>query len=140
MKALTQAAKKSSTIRTKALELVRYVREKDWRGQVFALFEFVRDHIRYVRDIRGVETIATPEQVLRQQQGDCDDKAVLLASLLESIGHPTLFMAVGFEPGKFSHVLTQTLIGRRWVYLDPTERVGLDWRPDGIVLRSIVHN
>ncbi len=53
------------------------------------LHRFVRDNIRYIKDIRDVETVAYPDITLQQGQGDCDDKSVLLASLLESIGHPT---------------------------------------------------
>jgi len=140
MKRLTRQGKKSGIIRNKALELVRYVPAKDWPGQVNAIFEFVRDRIRYVRDIRGVETVAFAERVLEQGQGDCDDEAVLLGSLLESVGHPTRFMAVGFSPGKLSHVFTQTLIGRKWISLDPTEPVAMGWEPKGIVERLSINN
>lgn len=141
MSRLTKWGRTQPAIRQKALELTRNIPPKNWAAQVNALFEFVRDSVRYTRDVRCVETLAEPTQTLRQMQGDCDDKAVLLASLLESIGHPTRFVAVGSTPGRFSHVIPQTLLGRRWVWLETTEgpvrRMG--HYPSGIQSRMYEH-
>lgn len=81
---------------------------------------FVRDFIRYTRDVRGVETLHTAPQILQQRQGDCDDKAVLIASMLESIGHETRFIAVGYG-GKFRHVYPEAKVRGKWVGLEATE-------------------
>lgn len=135
MRELTRQGRTNPTIRAKAIELTRGLKQKNWTGEIAALHEFVRDQIRYVKDIRDVETVATPETVLEIGVGDCDDKAVLLASLLESIGHPAMFRAVGFAPGVFSHVYVKTLIGRRpgrWVGLETTEPKPLGWEPPNI--------
>ena len=68
----------------------------------------MQDNVQYVRDVRGVETLATPIKTLETMQGDCDDQAVLLASLLESIGHPTRFVAMAQTAlGPFVHVFTE---------------------------------
>lgn len=84
------------------------------------IHRFVRDRIRYTRDVRGVETLHTPTQILRQRQGDCDDKSVLIASLLESIGHKTRFVAIGYG-GSFCHVYPEVNIRGQWVPLEATE-------------------
>lgn len=140
MRRLVREGKKSPRVRQTAVELTRNLRQKDWRGEVVALHNFVRDRIRYVRDIKGVETLHTPDRVLENEQGDCDDKSLLLAALLESIGHPTRFIAVGFQPGKFSHVLVETKIGDKWIALETTENVPAGWRPPNIASTMIVHN
>lgn len=135
MSELVKAGKKNDTIRAKATLLVQSLPPKDRLAEIRALFSFVQNYIRYVRDIRNVETLHYPEQILAQQFGDCDDKAILLASLLEAIGHPTRFVAVAFTPGMFSHVFTDTRIGsgNKWLSLDPTEMKPMGWRPPGIV-------
>jgi hypothetical protein len=97
------------------------LKQKDFEGEARRLHAFVRDQIRYVRDTDGVELLHDPATVLQIGAGDCDDKAILLASLLGSIGHPTRFIAVAFEPGRFSHVWLQDYIGGRWVDLETTE-------------------
>ena len=97
---------------------------KNWVGQVRALHGYVQRNVQYVRDIRGVETIATPLVTIQTSQGDCDDQAVLLASLLESIGHPTRFVAIKQNMfGPFVHVYTETKIGPRWIPLETTEKM-----------------
>jgi transglutaminase-like putative cysteine protease len=98
--------------------------QKDFTGEARRLFNFVRDQIRYVKDIEGVETLHTAETVLRLGAGDCDDKAILLAALLLSIGHTPRFKAVAFETDNYSHVWTQDFLDGAWVDMEPTELVG----------------
>lgn len=131
MSALVKGGKKSPPIRQKALELTQGLRQKDRLGEIKALWAFVKNNIRYVRDIRGVETVHTPEQILRQESGDCDDKSLLLAALLESIGHPTAFWAIGTTPGKFSHVMAATRVGagNKMLPLETTQDVAFGWVP-----------
>lgn len=117
-------------IRGLALELTsrgfggaRGLASKDFTGEAQRLFKFVRDEIRYIKDIEGVETLHSAEWVLRLRAGDCDDKAILLAALLLSIGHTPRFKAVAFDPDNYSHVWTQDLLGGAWVDMEPTELV-----------------
>lgn len=140
MSKIVRAGKKHPEVRQVAVDLVNGFRQKDWMREISALFDFVQNRIRYVRDIRGVETLHTPEKVLENEQGDCDDKSILLASLLEAIGHPTRFVAIGFSPGNFSHVLVETKVNNRWLALETTEPVAMGWKPAGIKAAMIVHN
>jgi transglutaminase-like putative cysteine protease len=129
MRDLVRQGKKSPKIRQQALALTQHLKQKDKVGEVHALFEFVRDHIRYVRDVHEVETLHTAERVLEQRAGDCDDKAVLLASLLESIGYPTRFLAMGRKPGYFEHVIVETRPFGNWIALETTNAVPLGYMP-----------
>lgn len=142
MQTLVRNYKKSPKIRQAALDILASagLEQKDYSGEVKALFDFVRDRIRYVRDIRNVETINTPDSILDNAAGDCDDKALLLAAMLESVGHPTGFRAVGFRPGAFSHVLALTRIGPKWVPLDATEPAQMGWQPSRAVSVLDVYN
>ncbi len=58
MKNITRQGKKDITIRTKAMNLTRGLGQKDFLGEIKNITSFVRDNIRYIKDIRGVETIA----------------------------------------------------------------------------------
>jgi transglutaminase-like putative cysteine protease len=130
----------SMVIRQLALRLVAGLRPKDYVGEVHALHRFVRDGIRYVRDIRGVETVQTPERTLENGQGDCDDKSTLLASLLQAIGHAARFEAVGFGPGQWSHVLVSAkLPDGSWLPLETTvPGAGPGWYPPRVVERLVM--
>lgn len=141
MRRMVNRYKRSSAIREAALSLIAGLRPKDWRGEINAVFVFVRDHIRYTRDIRGLETLQVPEVTLDLSAGDCDDKSTLLATMLESIGHPTRFVAVGYKsPGNYSHVYVETRLGPRWLTLDATMPHELGWSPRSPVSRLVVHN
>ena len=140
MSSLVRQFKADPTIRQQALDLVANLPPKQWAAEVRALFEFVRDQIRYVHDTNGVETIQWPTVTLSVGQGDCDDKASLLASLLETIGHPSRFVAVGKTPGTYSHVFVQTLLGAKWVSLDATMNVPMGWAPSQVGSVMIANN
>lgn len=108
-------------------------------AEVRACYFYVVNNIRYTQDPNGVEMLQTPVATLEIEQGDCDDMCVLLASLLEALGHPTRFVAASFDatqPDTFSHVFLQTITPdcNRWLSLDPTEpEEKIGWQPPDIV-------
>jgi len=129
--------KAAPPIRELALQICAPVNGNDKNYLLFTqkIFNFVQQKIGYIRDIRGVETIQSPLVTLQMGAGDCDDKSTLSACLLESIGLPTRFVAMGFVKGRLSHVITQVNLGRRgeqWVSLDCTENKPLGWTPPRI--------
>jgi transglutaminase-like putative cysteine protease len=143
MSRITRVFKKDAGIRELALSLVRDLPQYDTTGEVKALHAFVRDHIRYTGDITRVETIQTPKATLEMGGGDCDDKSTLLAALLEAIGRPTRFVAVGFGAGDgHSHVLVEVRAGKsgKWVPLETIKPVQAGWGPAGVTRRMVAHN
>src|SRR5260221_3118787 len=125
MSRLVRDYRTHGSIRSTAQDLVEGLPSKAFRDEVRALFNFVRDDVRYLGDVNEVETLQAPDVTLASRQGDCDDKATLLASLLQSIGLPTQFVAVGMsEPGVFEHVYVRTLVGREWIALDASTEGG----------------
>jgi len=132
--------RKNPEIRALAERIIFNAPEKDAVAEARAVFEWVRNNIRYTQDIRDVETIKTPDAVLYSQQGDCDDQSLLTATLLETIGYTTRFVAVGTHtPGVFEHVYAQVKLGTRWIALDTTENYPMGWEPPGIVARMERH-
>ena len=140
MRSLTLAGKKSPLVRQQAVFITQNLSQKDFYSEIVSLHRFVRDQIRYVKDVRDVETLHTADAVLSNKQGDCDDKSILLASMLESLGHQTRFVAVGFKPGRFSHVYVEVYYNGQWLPLETTEKVNIGWRPKNIVSQMIVSN
>ena len=139
MRGIVRKAKTNLLIRETALAIVQRLPEKRWKLEINAVFRFVRDRIRYVGDIQGLETIATPMKTLEYGQGDCDDKCVLLASLLIAINHPARFIALAFHGQAFSHVLVETRLGGNWIPLESTERYAMGRGPGKPTNRMVVH-
>lgn len=140
MSRMVRDGKKTLPVRNRAIAITQHCQQKDYACEVQTLHSFVRDQIRYVQDITNVETVQEPQKTLEIFAGDCDDKATLLAAMLESIGHPTRFVAIGFEPGIFSHVYVESKIGAGWIPLETTEPVPVGWQPDERLIQArIVH-
>lgn len=89
-------------LRAAAADIVRArgVSGHDRAGQIAALHEWVRDHITFVGDVAGTETVQAPRVTLRLGIGDCDDLSTLLAALLLSIGIPADFRVIAANPAR----------------------------------------
>ena len=130
MARLVREASMDQIIRTKAEDLVGDLPGQSFTDQVRCCFGYVRDNVRYLQDCNGVEQIHTPVVMLQKMKGDCDDMVTLLAALLESIGHPCRFVAVGYRnPSECEHVYLETRVGNDWISLDPTQLVNIGWAP-----------
>lgn len=141
MRRVIRKYKAALTIRLLAQKLTRKLPQKNYTSEARAIHHFVKNRIRYVRDIRGIETIQTPIQTLKLGSGDCDDKSVMVASLLEAIGHRTRLVACGFHrPKNYSHVFVQTKIGNKWVSVECTEPWPLGKAPPNITTRLTLSN
>ena len=113
-----------------ARKIVQHVPPKQYGGEVVAVHAWVRANIRYVRDVEGVETLADPIATINMHAGDCDDQAVVVATLLLAIGHKCRYVAIGPAPGALCHVFTDTLVGNQWVAVETTENWPVGRRPD----------
>lgn len=130
MSRLVRSGRINPEIISKAQEIVAYLIGKNYYAEAEAIFNWIKNTVRYTQDPNGTEMLLSPEVILHSLQGDCDDMSILFASLVQSIGKPTRFIAVGFSrPGEFEHVFTQVLIGRDWVSADPTMPVEFGWSP-----------
>ncbi|MDK2831898.1 MAG: hypothetical protein PWQ75_1650 [Methanolobus sp.] len=54
--------------------------------QICHLFDDTKENIQYISDPRGKDLWSTPGETITVGAGDCDDYAILLASLIEAIG------------------------------------------------------
>ncbi len=130
MREAVKASRTDLSIRQAAISVIWLQPAHTPFAEACALFEWVRDHVRYVRDIVDVETLTSPGKMLEQLAGDCDDQAVLLAALFESVGYPTRFVVTAYNiPGRYEHVYLQVCVDGQWIDCDPTEREAFGWAP-----------
>jgi transglutaminase-like putative cysteine protease len=139
MRELARRWRGEPRIRDLARSIVADCPAKHWRCEVTRLHSFVQSRVRYIRDPRGFEVVQDPEKTLADGSGDCDDHSVLLASLLESVGHPARFVAMGVTPaGGFVHVFTETRLGPGWVAVETTEPWAVGQRPQRVGRTMVV--
>lgn len=129
MRAIVRSSAADPAIRQAAASIVGKCAGHQFRCEVFALYEFVRDRITYRRDPAGYEWVQDSRRTLALGFGDCDDKSVLLGSLLAALGHRPRFAVLGYKPGEYSHVYVEVFDNSKWVPLDPTnEHAAVGWQ------------
>lgn len=109
-------------VRATAGRLIAGLHPQDTEGQARAIFDWVRSHIRFVRDPVDHETVSSARWTLTHGFGDCDDiNAVLLPGLLGAVGIPARLVTVAVDPRdpqQFTHVYAEADLGGRWVPVD----------------------
>ena len=106
---------------------------KDYTSEYLALYQFLLQRTRYMRDPRRTELVRAPYIISRQiMEGhrpslDCDDMATWLAAAVTAVGGRAEFCTVAFalmmygDQPQYSHVFTRALEPRTrcQIILDP---------------------
>jgi hypothetical protein len=98
---------RSPKIRALAINIMNKAKvpDKDYFGMAEAIHNYVRDEIRYIKDVVGQETLSYPEETLFNSKAeDCDGKTIAEMALLGSIGIRSYPVVIGLIPNHFSHV------------------------------------
>ena len=113
MKRVAKLRSSHPLVRQLALNILNFknVVPQNYADEAIAIAQYVKKHVRYVRDIKGVETLHDPLTMIDQikrgvAQGDCDDISLLIATLLLSIGHQPYFKTVRYKSnfGPYNHI------------------------------------
>lgn len=126
---LIRNARALPLVRGVSVRLAAGCHPEDQECREARIYAWVKKRIQFVPDPRRVELLHDPLAVLwtiRRQgwaAGDCDDIAVILASLLESVGIRTRLKVVATSPGPvrpFRHVFVESAQpDGSWRRLDP---------------------
>lgn len=117
----------------------RFVRPRDEKGEVDAVFGFVKKHLPYRGDTRYFDTYMACYNALDLEGngvgagGDCDDATGCLVSLLWILGYATGAKIIGDEK-QYTHIYAFVGLPRvnpqRWVPLDTTvSKATPGWEP-----------
>jgi len=134
MAAIVRQWRETPFVRNLADRNLINVPPKVWRKEIRAQFNFVQRTVRYTQDTTETELLQTPYETWKRGAGDCDDSAIYIQALLESIGYHTRFVACGRVKGVFEHVYSQAMLpnNRQLVSLDTTENQPCGWEPTGM--------
>ncbi len=114
-------ARNSFATRRLAEMICEGIDSKDYASEYLALYNFLLQHSRYMRDPRTVELVRDPTVLSEQMMAghtvsiDCDDGALWLGSAVEAVGGRAEFVTVAFEDmfydgrRQYSHVFTTAL-------------------------------
>ena len=96
MSTLRDEWKKSVEVRGIVADIVRGIPQDSPAAVADAVYQYIRSRVRYTPDVNGVETLQAPMVTLQLGIGDCDDMALLAATLLEAAGYATGWWLLGY--------------------------------------------
>jgi len=100
--------------------------------RIINIFNYVKNNVRYEFDPLDIEYVTYPSKMIERINitrrgkngnacGDCDDHAILLASLLVSVGIPARFVVISqSSDSDFHHIYTEAynIQTGNWIPLD----------------------
>ena len=118
------------------------IAERDYAGEVKAIFAEVRKRVRYVRDEYGADTFKAAKHTLTWAGGDCDDYSVVLGSLLQSIGYPVKLRVIRTtDSPEWNHIYV--LVGvppgpnAEWIPLDASVNKPAGWEAPRSMIAAV---
>ena len=116
--------------------------ERDYQGEINALFNHVRRNVRYVRDSYAMDQFQHPVRTFEFAGGDCDDYSITLGSLLQSIGYPVKLRVIQTtDAPDFSHIYL--LVGsppgnrRKYISLDASVAKPAGWEAPKYMIKKV---
>lgn len=132
MAGLVKAALRDPVVLERAAAVVQGVPGRSAELQYRAIRDFLAYHLVYLYDPETMELLREPRYLLDRMsltgraEGDCDDVAMLGATLGLAVGRPARLVAVGFQgpQGPYSHVYAELFIDGQWREVDTTRPIG----------------
>jgi hypothetical protein len=126
-------------------KILKGVPSRDELSEIKAMFDFVRENVRYTKDVRNVETFRKPYRTIQLGYGDCDDLTMLLACLLKMIGFHCFFKVIGLQANEFQHIYLLVIYPQdspsNVIPLDPSRPEDMGWElPKELVKNVKVYN
>ena len=96
-----------------ANNIVQYysVPSMHYKDEAYAIGDYIKQHVRYVRDPLGIEMLTDPLTMIDMMErgeatGDCDDISLLIATLMLSLGHNPYFAIVKYDKNikNYNHI------------------------------------
>jgi len=118
----------STLVRSLKDHIVRDCQPKDYFGEILAVRNFVAEKVKYSNDAVAVEQVQDPERMCQEivsfgkAVADCDEIALLIATLCRQLGREAAYVTVGFgKPNSFAHVfaIVQEPKSKKWIICDP---------------------
>jgi hypothetical protein len=131
MKQLVRTRMGTPAVRKVSVNIARDAGSKDGMAQAMAIRDWCEDHTFFIRDPHGMELLHDPilmlQVILRDGDiaVDCDDVALLAATLGKSVGLRARFVVVGFgsPTAPFQHIWTELSSPSgtpQWIHVDVT--------------------
>ncbi len=96
------------------------LRRRNDRETLRAVWSFVKDNIRYVRDPIGHELVKSPGAMWESKSGDCKSFSVMIGSILRCLGFRYFYRVARYDPKKpeMGHIYPVAIVDGRKIIVD----------------------
>lgn len=119
---------RSVRVRSFTESVVKGLQPKDYLGEILAIRYACAEKCRYLNDPLTTEWVKDPERIVEEIEAhgvsnvDCDEIALICATMLRQVGREVEFITIGFgAPGSYSHVFVRVKEPKtgQWIVCDP---------------------
>ena len=113
------------------------VREKDHLGEINAIFDWIKNNIKYRGDVFCRDSYHTARRIVELKSADCDDYTILAGSMLASIGYPVGARIISTKPNiPYHHIYPLVGVPKRGSALGMIDYKNMDWIPLDPTIKS----
>jgi transglutaminase-like putative cysteine protease len=98
MARIVNVAARQQDLVTLAVSIIHPLKQCFYSNEAAALCRYVQRNIRYTNDTYGEDIFRDPMLTVKLASGDCNNKAVLFASLAKGVGFPVRFVFLFSSP------------------------------------------
>lgn len=128
--------KRDPVIRQLVGQILQGIDEKDYEGELTAIFNWVRKNIRYTRDPHNVELFQRAKRIVEMGIADCDCLSILIGSMIQSVGYPLRLRVIGVSSTEPEHIYplagippTESPVANlQWVAMDASIAQPIGWQ------------
>lgn len=115
--------------------ILQDVPERDYQGELQAIFNWVKKNLRYTHDPHRLELFQKPRRAIELKLVDCDDMAIIIGSMVQSIGYPLRLRVIGVSSNQPEHIYALAGVPptennediQEWVAMDTTVDQPMGW-------------
>jgi len=101
--------------------LISPCQDRDYDCYIRKIVSFIKSTVKYVNDPPKTEVFQSPLRTLDYKMGDCDDHAILTATLLRAAGFKVKVVLGAPNGNRYDHVYVKVLHpGKGWLTIDTT--------------------
>lgn len=83
------------------------------------LWHFVKNHIRYKKDVRGIEQVRSPRRLIHDGVGDCDCFTTFISTCLSVLKIPVINRITKYKENYFQHIYPIVPLGNgKYITMD----------------------
>lgn len=117
--AVDKTIKKGASVQDTVYMIPQVIKKCTWQVQKYVdaelkglstydvckkLWDFVKYHIEYRPDARGIEQVRSPRRLIHDGYGDCDCGTTFIASCLYTLRIPVILRITKYKEDRFQHI------------------------------------